>query len=569
VLIEPRERADSGVAPLYREIGQLRKEYPMRLVAVLALAFLLKVPAFAAEADQQRVDQIFAAYDKAGSPGCALGVIRDGAFIYRKGYGTASLELGVPLSSQSVFYMGSVSKQFTAASVVLAAEQGFLSLDDNIRKYIPELPDYGQPVTLRQMLHHTSGFRDVLGLLDISGRSALDLHSSAELLDLVARQKALNYDPGAEYLYSNTNYFLLAEVVKRSTGKPLSVFAAENIFQPLGMTHTRFYDDHSVVVPGRIPAYAPGKNGSFLVDWSTNYDNVGGGGLMSSVDDLLLWDRNFYESRLGKGTLLKEMQTRGVLNAGKQIGYALGLEIATYRGLSIVEHDGALFGYRTEILRFPAQRFTVLCLCNLSSASPGLLSRKVADVYLEKDLQAATVPLPAPGMDAASDASPFAGKYFDPHSHSVFSFTASGGTLAARGENLRRIGSSRFEGGGSIVTFESSDGTMKATISAGDEIWFTGTRIGEIHLDAAGVAAYAGAYKSSELDATYKLSVENGSLMLRINWNPPLKLNPLVRDEFENDDLGTLVFHRDASDHISGLSVFQGRIRNVTFEKTN
>jgi CubicO group peptidase (beta-lactamase class C family) len=539
----------------------------MRLVAVLA--FLLIVPARAAETDQQRVDQIFAAYDKAGSPGCALGVIQDGAFIYRKGYGTASLELGVPISSQSVFYMGSVSKQFTAASVVLAAEQGFLSLDDNIRKYIPELPDYGQPVTLRQMLHHTSGFRDVLGLLYISGRSALDLHSAAELTDLVARQKSLNYDPGAEYLYSNTNYFLLAEVIKRSTGKPLSVFAAENIFQPLGMTHSRFYDDHTVVVPGRIPAYAPGENGSFRVDWSTNYDNVGGGGLMSSVDDLLLWDRNFYANRLGKGTLLKEMQTRGVLNDGKQISYALGLEIGTYRGLSIVEHDGALFGYRAEILRFPAQRFTVLCLCNLATASPGLLSRKVADVYLAKDLQAEAGPLQVPGIDAASDPGGFAGKYFEPRSHSALSFTASGGNLVALGRSLRRVSSNRFADGGVIVTFESSDGIMKATISEGDAIWFAGTRIDEIRLNAAGLAAYAGTYTSPELDAIYKLSVENGSLILRINWNPPLKLDPLVRDEFGSGDLATLVFHRDANDRISGLSVFAGRIRNVTFEKTN
>jgi CubicO group peptidase (beta-lactamase class C family) len=539
----------------------------MRLVAVLA--FILIVPARAAETDQQRVDQIFAVYDKASSPGCALGVIRDGAFIYRKGYGAASLELGVPLSSQSVFYMGSVSKQFTAASVVLAAEQGFLSLDDDIRKYIPELPDYGQPVTLRQMLHHTSGFRDVLGLLDLSGRSALDLHPTAELLDLVARQKALNYKPGAEYLYSNTNYFLLAEVVKRATRKPLSVFAAENIFQPLGMTHTRFYDDHTVIVPGRIPAYAPGENGSFRVDWSTNYDNVGGGGLMSSVDDLLLWDRNFYENRLGKGTLLKEMQTRGVLNDGKEISYALGLEIGKYRGLPIVEHDGALFGFRTEILRFPMQRFTVLCLCNLATASPGDLSRKVADVYLAKDLSAVTSLVQSPGIDAVSGLGQFAGKYLESRSHSVFSFAASGGNLVARGESLRRVSSNRFEGGGSIVTFDSSDGIMKVTISQGDEIWFAGARIGEIHLDAAGLAAFAGVYKSTELDATYKLSLENGSLVLRVNWNPPLKLNPLVRDEFENDDLGTLVFHRDANDRISGLSVFQGRIRNVTFEKTN
>jgi CubicO group peptidase (beta-lactamase class C family) len=542
----------------------------MRSVAILAFAFLLRIPVLAAQTDQQRVDQIFAAYDKAGSPGCALGVIRDGNFIYRKGYGIASLELGVPLSSQSVFYMGSVSKQFTAASVVLASEQGFLSLDDDIRKYIPEIPDYGHTVTLRQMLHHTSGFRDVLGLLAISGRSALDLHPTPELIDLVARQKALNYTPGEEYLYSNTNYFLLAEVVKRSTKKPLSVFAAENIFQPLGMSHTRFYDDHTVVVPGRVPAYAPGKDGSFAVDWSTNFDKVGDGGLMSSVDDLLLWDRNFYENRLGKGTLLKEMQTRGVLNNGKQISYALGLEIGTYRGLPIVEHSGGLFGYRTEILRFPEQRFTVVCLCNLSSADPSGLSHKVADVYLEKSLRPSTVPPHPATAEVASDPGQLAGKYLNRLDHSVLSFTAGDGSLVFYGTTLRRSGPNRFEDlGGAVFAFDNSGGMMKVTISQSDEILFTGTKMDELQLNDAALAAYAGAYSSTELNATYKLSVENGDLMLRNNWNAPLKLSPLVRDEFNSGDIGTLVFQRDADGRISGLSVFDGRIRNVTFEKTN
>ena len=468
----------------------------MRFAAIgaLGLAFIV-VPARAADDDEHRVNQIFAAYDKADSPGCSLGVIRNGNFVYRKGYGAASLELGVPLSSQSVFYMGSVSKQFTAASIVLAAEQGFLSLDDNIRKYIPEVPDYGRPITLRHMLHHTSGFRDVLTLLAISGRNALDLHSKDELIDLVARQKALNYNPGEEFLYSNTNYFLLAEVVKRATKKPLSEFAADNILKPLGMAHTRFYDDHTLVVPGRVPAYGPGSNGGFLVNWSTNFEKVGDGGLMSSVDDLLLWDRNFYENRLGTGTLLKEMQTRGVLNSGEQIGYALGLGLGVYRGLPIVEHEGALFGYSTEILRFPEQRFTVVCLCNLSSADPESLSRKVADIYLKKDL--------LPSTDSAQPVvAPPAGVRF-------------------------------------------------------------------LNLSAVALAAYAGAYKSTELDAIYKLSVDNGGLMLRTNWIPPVRLNPTVHDEFSTKGGMTLVFRRDAKDGISGFDLSAGRVRNVGFERAN
>ena len=233
----------------------------MRFAAtvILALGLIFRCPALATAASEPGVDRIFAAYDKATSPGCALGVIRDGAFVYRKSYGMASLELGVPISPRSVFYMGSVSKQFTAASVVLAAEQGFLSLDDSVRKFIPELPEYASPITLRQMLHHTSGFRDFLTLLSISGRHESDLHSKDEMIDLIVRQKGLNNVPGEEFIYSNTNYFLLGEVVKRATKKPLAEFAAQNIFQPLGMTHTIFYDDHTVVIPSRVPGLRSGQ----------------------------------------------------------------------------------------------------------------------------------------------------------------------------------------------------------------------------------------------------------------------------------------------------------------------
>jgi CubicO group peptidase (beta-lactamase class C family) len=543
----------------------------MRFAAFLAifLSLSIGVPGFGADSEQ-RVDKIFADYTKSGSPGCAVGVIQNGNFVYRKGYGMGSLELGVPLSPQSVFYMGSVSKQFTAASIVLAAEQGFLSLDDNIRKYIPEIPDYGQPITLRQMLHHASGFPDVLGLLGISGRNLEDLHPTAELIDLIVRQKALNFHPGDEFLYSNTNYFLLAEVVRRATKKPLSEFAAENIFKPLGMAHTKFYDDHTLVVPGRIAAYSPGEDGAFLVDWSTNYDIVGGGGLMSSVDDLLLWDRNFYQNRLGKGTLLKEMLTRGVLNNGTENNYALGLYMSTYRRLPVVEHDGANFGYRTNILRFPQQKFTVVTLCNVSSADPASLSRKVAEFYLEKELQ------PAPASVAGSGTDPvlFAGKYFETRTHYLVSFAAERGKLVLQGHVLAPVEGNRFEDpiNGGTVAFSESNGRKTAAVTYNNAITFAGTRIEDFHLDETALAAYAGVYRSAELDATYKLSLESGSLVLRVGWDPAIKLEPIVQDEFTAGGGLTLVFRRDSANHISGLSVFagwDGAIRNERFEKLN
>ena len=440
------------------------------------IAFSLILPALAAESETARVDRIFAAFAKPDSPGCALGVIRDGAFVYRKGYGMASLELGVPLTSESVFYMGSVSKQFTAASVVLAAEQGLLSLDDNIRKHIPEIPEYGQPITLRQMLHHTSGFRDVLALLALSGRSAADTHTTAELLDLVARQKALNYTPGEEYLYSNTNYFLAALAVGRAAKKPFSQFARENIFQPLGMVHTRFHDDRRAIVPGRIPAYSPGRDSGFVVDWSTNFDKVGDGGLMSSVDDLLLWDRNFYQNRLGKGTLRKEMQTRGALNSGARISYALGLTMGEYRSLPVVQHGGALFGYRTELLRFPEQHFSVICLCNLSNANTTGLALKVAEVYLEAKMgpdtppakPARSAPTHSAGVhpDAAALGS-YAGAYRNAELDAVYRLGVEKGVLVLRvGWNppiqLAPAAADEFTGGGLRLAFHKDAFTLSA-----------------------------------------------------------------------------------------------------------
>ena len=331
---------------------------------------------------EQKVDAIFAAYENPGSPGCAIGIVENGDFIYKRGYGMGSLELWVPLSPESVFYMGSVSKQFTAASVVLAAEQGYLSLDDDLHKWIPEIPSYGHPITLREMLHHTSGLRDEIGLMTLAGDPVENIHTTQEIIQLIARQKKLNFNPGDEYQYSNSNYFLLAEIVHRATRVPFSQFADENIFQRLGMVHTRFYDDRTLVLPGRVPGYSARQGGGFSVDWSTNFSKVGDGGLMSSVDDLLLWDRNFYANKLGKGTLLQELQTRGVLNNGKTIHYALGLQMTEYRGLPVVEHGGALFGYRTELLRFPKQKFSVICLCNVANADPGGKAHQIADIYL-------------------------------------------------------------------------------------------------------------------------------------------------------------------------------------------
>jgi CubicO group peptidase (beta-lactamase class C family) len=538
------------------------------VLVTLVLRMLLSVAALAQDVPSQRVDQIFSVYDKPGSPGCSLGVIRDDEFVYRKAYGLASLELAVPLSSQSVFYMASVSKQFTAASVVLAAERGYLSLDDDVRKYIPELPDYGHVITLRQMIHQTSGFRDFFTLLDLSGHDALDSNSPEEIFKIVVRQKGLNNIPGEEWIYSNTNYFLLGMVVKRVTTKSLSEFAAENILKPLGMSHTLFYDDHTLVVPGRVAAYDSSPHDSFRVDWSTTFALVGSGGLMSTVDDLLLWDRNFYANRLGKGTLMRELQTPGVLNNGNKIGYAMGLDLGNYRGLSIVEHNGGTFGYATEILRFPEQKFTVICLCNIASAVPTSLARKVADVYLADQLQPGASALNRSRNGSFPDPAEFAGKYLDPRTHLTFTFTESNGNLMTSGEVLMRINANQFyDLESEVITFESSEGVMHAKLDLKGETYFSGSRVRELHLDERVLASYSGQFQSTELDAVYGLSLEKDTLILRNRDNPPQKVTPIGKDEFDAGDLGRLVFERDSGGRVLGFHVFSEEARGIAFKK--
>jgi CubicO group peptidase (beta-lactamase class C family) len=540
-----------------------------RAVIMLFCACALTASASFAQQDaidlQHKVDQVFETYDKPDTPGCALGVVRDGEFVYKKGYGTASLELGVPLTPLSVFYMGSVSKQFTAASVVLAAEQGFLSLDDDVRKYVPELPSYGKTITLREMLHHTSGFRDILGLLLLAGRNFEDIHPTAELLDLLARQKALNYQPGEEFLYSNTNFFLMSVIIHRATGKTLTQFADENIFKPLGMAHTRFYEDHSVVVAGRVPAYEPLLGGGFRIDWSTNFDKVGDGGLMSSVDDLLLWDRNFYTNKLGKGTLLKEMQTPGVLNNGKQIEYALGLFISDYRGLPVVGHGGALFGYRTELLRFPKQKFSVITLCNVGTSDPNRLSDQVADIYLASQLS------PAPPSAALSvDAKPFAGWYRNIDSHSVLELTASSDGLGAFGTLFKPRDATHFVApAGPEITFERQPNSgMRLLVNFKDTAPQIFERYEPLKSSEENFAPYAGEYTSTELQATYRFAVKDGKLTLARNWQEPAVLEPTVLDEFQGPFGTTIVFRRDGAGHVTGCDLFAGRVRNIAFSKT-
>jgi CubicO group peptidase (beta-lactamase class C family) len=334
------------------------------------------------------VDKIFAAYDAPGSPGCALGVAQNGRMLYEHGYGTAELEWGVPISPTTVFNVGSISKQFVAASIALLAERGQLSLDDDIRKFVPELPAYQAPITIRQLLHHTSGIRDMLELMYLAGVDINTHHSTEEYLGLLARQKELNFPPGTQHLYSNSGYFLLGLVVQRASGTSLRAFAERNIFGPLGMTDTHFHDDNRMIIPRRAESYARAGD-HWVLDYSTNFDRVGPGGVNTTVRDMALWDHSFDTGSLGGPDFRATMLTRGVLANGDTIPYALALVHGDQGGLRTISHGGSSLGFRAHYLRFPEQHVAVVVLCN-TPANPARLAAQVATLYLADQMHPVT-----------------------------------------------------------------------------------------------------------------------------------------------------------------------------------
>ena len=400
-----------------------------------------------------QVDELFAEWDGEISPGAVVGIFMDGRIIYSKGYGVANLDYGIPITPQSVLRIGSISKQFVAMCIVILAEQGKLSFDDDIRAYLPEMPDYGKQITIRHLLHHTSGIREYLTLVDLMGKPEGSVfgYTTRELVELLSRQQRLNFDPGSQFSYTNSGYFLLAEIVTRVSGVKAGAFAQENIFEPLGMTQTRFYDDPNAIIRNQAFGYSPKRDDGYRLDILRS-DVIGDLGVITTVEDFLHWDSNFYENKLGAGTsdLITTMFTRGRTSTGEELSYALGLEFDSYRGLKTMGHGGSAVGYVAEFLQFPEQRFSVVILSNLSSFRPGRLARQVADLYLadqfsearasdERDRPQPTAPepvtLPMPELEA------FVGDFYSEELDFLYSFVVEGGSLQLelRGSSLQLL----------------------------------------------------------------------------------------------------------------------------------
>ena len=357
-------------------------------------------------ASNASIDELFAQWNKPGSPGCAVGISRNGELVYERGYGVANLELGVPITPASVFEAASISKQFTAMSIMLLAERGRLSLDDPVRKYLPEMPDYGSPLTIRHLLDHTSGLRDAFLIFELSLPEDEYGDRNDVILKQLARQRSLNYTPGAELAYNNGGYVLSAIIVKRVSGQPLAAFAGENIFKPLGMTSTRFQDDPSVLIPNRASNYLREGGRWQFVPFGTQPGAVGNSGLWTTTGDLLRWAGNLANPRVGSARTLADMQTAGPVASPDKTRFGLGFQIAEHRGARFTGHGGGDRGIDNYFAWYPEHRLSIAVLCNTDNTGSWQITQRIADAFIptpSAEPAAASAAAPAPAITLSSE----------------------------------------------------------------------------------------------------------------------------------------------------------------------
>ncbi len=521
------------------------------------------------------IDALFAEWDRDDTPGAALGIIRDGDLVYARGYGQANLDYRATLGPSSPFYIASTSKQFTATAVALLALDGKLALDDDIRKWIPEIPQYQRPITVRHLIHHTSGLRDYLSLMSVQGRSFEDSFTNDDAVALLAKQRGLNFPPGSAYLYSNSNYALLVTLIERVTGKSAQELADQRIFQPLGMYRTHWGDDPHRVERGRVTSYAPTSPTSYR-RFIHNFTAHGDGNLWSTVEDLARWDRNFETGAVGGKELLALQLERGVLDDGTRIQYAFGLAHGEHGGRPMVAHGGAFLGFRTELVRFPAQRTSVIVLSNLATFDAGAKALAVADILLgaasaEPAANAPEVEVPLSILET------YTGDYLDEGRARYRKLVVAHGALELRGAGppvrLRARARDRFgntENGIEIELLSAGPGQTPTAMNVALEPEPPTRRYERITPlgEPPPFGPYLGHYRSDELDLEAEVTENGGALRLRASTHgPAVTLRPLDADRFDGS-FAVVVFKRDREGRIARFVLNTGRANGLEFERT-
>lgn len=561
------------------------KTLPALLLSIIASVPIAASAGPATDA-KSRADAVVAKYAKPGHPGCAVGVYQDGNTLYEGASGLANLEHSVPIDPKlTVFDVGSVSKQFTAASILLLVQDGKLKLDDDIRKYLPEMPDYGHVITIDHMLHNTSGLRDFQTVHWMMGRSWWNYVTEQETFDIITSQKALNFNPGAKYVYSNTGYILASMIVHRVSGKSLASFAQERIFAPLGMTNTYFQETLGRVTPHHASGYALAKNGTFEArsDRSMSY---GASKLQSTIPDLAKWQRNFDDPKVGGAWLIEQLERNGTLNDGTKIEYARGLEVygegAGYRALRTVDHSGGTWdGYRSDVMRLTKDKTSIAVLCNSDDGKPVRLRNDVIDIFMEgkfpnQPQQAATAQEPEPkasGTLSLSDLpANFVGLYWNREDIKIRRIELIDGRLwYVRGPESRTelvpVGNGQFR----MIGVPTKVVVELLPSKTGPQIIRVGTtaileKVEPFSADA--LPEYAGTYVSSELgNARAIFTIKDGKLTVAPHEGVEA-LNPVFKDAFlDGDEEVFVMFQRNASGRITSLMLETVRARNIVFTR--
>ena len=556
----------------------------MKRQILLLILISISVCSFGQIKESQAIDSIFSEWNKTDVPGCALGIIKDGALIYSKGYGLANMEYDIPNSGSAVFRIGSTSKQFTAACIVLLAEQGKLSLDNNLKSLFPDFPSYAEKITIRQLLNHTSGIRDYLMISYLKGLSDDDYYTDGDVMNWLTNQSDLNFNPGEEFLYSNSGYWLLGQIVKKVSGKNMADFAHEEIFGPLAMNNTHFHNDHTQIVKNRASGYVPSGNDGYKISMTT-LDMIGDGGIFTTINDIKKWDDSYYNSDVLSKRFWDMMTQQGILNSGEVIDYASGLDIGEYKGLKTIRHGGAFVGFRAELLRFPEQRLSIAIFANRGDASPSRMANQVADLLLKENFTNVGVEN-QDQKDVKKDEfvhlktnelENFSGHYWNNTSSLARKVYVKNDTLRyfrseTNESKLVPISKNEFkminvqadvlvkfevnELGENTMSFIANGGKPSISIKYMPNVY---TKDELLQL--------SGRYYSSELDVYYSLKPESDLLMLYINDSKKSSLSPIMKNLFSNDDYGIFQFNNDDEGRLSSFRLAAGRVKNLNFEK--
>lgn len=522
-----------------------------------------------------KVDALFAKWTST-TPGCAVGVSSGGTIVLEKAYGMADLEHDVPNIADTIFEAGSVSKQFTAAAVLLLAREGKLSLDDPARKYIPELPDYGWPLTIRHMLQHTSGLRDWGEIENVAGWPRTSrVYTHAHVLDIVSRQKALNFEPGTKWSYCNTGYNLAAIIVSRVSGQPFADFCRQRIFEPLGMTHTSWRDDFRRVVKGRAIAYDAVKDG-YRQDMP--FENIhGNGGLLTTVGDLLRWNENAVAQKVGDAEFLREELQPGRFNGGTPHDYAMGLFIRSFVGLREVNHSGSTAGYRAYLTRYPDQHVSVAVLCNVSSGTAERYAHGVAALYLADAIKAnqparGAVDLGHDDVRMAWPTKVLAGLYRNAVTGVPLSLAADNVLLTVEGGTapanmLVPVSGATYQSFDTTRTY-SFDGKGGLRVTADNGTSEAYERVDRATPNGDELKTFVGTYSSDEAEVELKVIADGSELKVNRRPDTTLVLKPVYKDAFSAQGLGLVRFRRDGSGRVTGLSVTLDRVWDLRFGRS-